>query len=139
MSLRFLLDTNVLSEPAKPKPDTRIMSRLERARGEVATAAPVWNELLFGCYRLPPSKRRHTLEQFLRLVLAPTVPVLPYDSRSAEWHAHERARLTARGKTPAFIDGQIASVARVRGMVLVTNNVSDYTDFEGLIVENWRT
>ena len=139
MSYRYLLDANVLSEPAKPTPNCGVISRLERDRHAVATAAPVWNELLFGCYRLPLSKRRQTLERYLKMVLAPSIPVLPYDSSSAEWHAEERARLTAIGKTPTFVDGQIAAIALVRGLILVTSNESDYTDFDGLIVENWKT
>ena len=139
MSYRYLLDTNVLSEPVKPTPNRGVISRLERDRNAVATAAPVWHELLYGCYRLPPSKRRKTLERYLKVVLDPAIPVLPYDSSSAEWHAEERARLTALGKTPAFVDGQIAAIARVRGLILVTSNVSAYADFDGLIVEDWKT
>jgi tRNA(fMet)-specific endonuclease VapC len=139
MSLCYLLDTNVLSEPARPSPHIGVMTHLERAHGEVATAAPVWNELLYGCFRLPASKRRQTLERFLYEVLAPAVPVLPYDERAAEWHAVERARLGTVGKTPAFVDGQIAAVARVRGLVLVTRNVADYTDFDGIAIEDWAS
>ena len=41
------------------------------------------------------------------------------------------------GKTPAFVDGQIASIAMSNNLVLVTNNVSDFQFFAGLEVENW--
>lgn len=137
MSVRFLLDTNILSEPVKPEPDPGVLEALERFATEVATAAPVWNELLFGCYRLPPSNRRLTLESYLVEVLQPALPVLPYDEHAAAWHAKERARLGRRGKTPAFVDGQIAAVARIHGLVLVTRNRSDYSSFEGLELEDW--
>lgn len=137
MSLRFLLDTNILSEPVRPSPDSGVMEKVERFSVELSTAAPVWNELLYGCYRLPPSARRRTLETYLMDVLEPTLPVLPYDHRAARWHAAERARLGKEGKTPAFVDGQVAAIARVRDLVLVTRNVSDYAHFEGLVVENW--
>ncbi len=62
--------------------------------------------------------------------------VFNYDLAAARWHAEERARLTKIGKTPAFADGQIASIAHRNGLILVTNNVSD---FEGLMIENWFT
>ena len=137
MSLRFLLDTNVLSEPAKPDPDPGVLKRMQDNDGEIATAALVWNELLYGCYRLPPSSRRQTLERYLFQVLAPSLPILPYDERAADWHAQERARLEAGGRTPAFVDGQIGAVARARDLILVTRNLADFADFEWLVVEDW--
>lgn len=65
------------------------------------------------------------------------MPIFSYDLTAARWHAEERARLTKIGRTPAFADGQIASIAYCQGLVLVTNNVSDFQDFEGLMLENW--
>jgi tRNA(fMet)-specific endonuclease VapC len=137
MTWRYLLDTNILSEPLKTRPNEGIMHRLERHRKEVVTTAMVWNELLYGCYRLPPSARRRTLERYLHQALAPSIPILPYDEQAAEWHAAERARLEMAGRIPPFVDGQIASVAKIRGLILVTRNVSDYGDFQGLHVEDW--
>ncbi len=100
-------------------------------------AAAVWNELIFGLRRLPESKRRQTLERYIRDVLEPTVPVLPYDARAAEWHAIERARLGAAGRTPAYVDGSIAAVAHTNRLILVTHNLSNYLDFEGIELEDW--
>lgn len=139
MSFRYLLDTNVLSEPAKPAPNLGVVRQIERHRTEIATAAPAWHELLYGCFRLPASSRRDKLEEYLLEVLAPSLPILPYDDRAAERHAAERARLSLLGKTPPFTDGQIAAIAYVHDLILVTRNVSDYEHFEGLVVENWCT
>lgn len=66
------------------------------------------------------------------------IEVLPYDAESALWHAAERARLTRLGRTPPYPDGQIAAIAAVNGLILVTANVRDFADFDGLIVEDWR-
>jgi tRNA(fMet)-specific endonuclease VapC len=63
--------------------------------------------------------------------------VFDYDINAAKWHAQERARLSKIGKTPAFIDGQIASIAFCNDLILVTNNVADFQDFEDLVIENW--
>lgn len=139
MSLSYLLDTNVLSEPAKPTPNPGVQQRLVEAEGTIATASLVWHELLFGCYRLAPSRRRAALETYLQDVIAPHMPILGYDDASAAWHASERARLTGSGKTPSFVDGQIAAIARINALVLVTANVKHYDDFEGLTVEDWRS
>ena len=139
MSLSYLLDTNVLSEPAKPTPNPGVQQRLVEAEGRIATASLVWYELLFGCYRLAPSRRRAALETYLQDVIAPHVTVLGYGDAAAAWHASERARLTGSGKTPSFVDGQIAAIARVNALVLVTANVRHYESFEGLTIEDWRS
>jgi tRNA(fMet)-specific endonuclease VapC len=65
--------------------------------------------------------------------------VLPYDEKSAEWHAVERARLIAEGRTPAFVDGQIAAVAATQGLTLVTLNRADYRNYRGLDLEDWSS
>ncbi|MCK5696248.1 MAG: PIN domain-containing protein [Desulfobacula sp.] len=54
----FLLDTNVISEMIKKKPDPRIMAELELHQNKIVTSAPVWHELNFGCNRLALSKKR---------------------------------------------------------------------------------
>lgn len=137
MILRYLLDTNVLSEPVRPTPSPALMDRLRIHRAAVATAAPVWHELVFGCSRLAPSARRRKLERYLYATLRPALPILSYDDAAAAWHASERARLTSAGCTPSFVDGQIAAVARTRDLILVTANAADYEDYEGLVVESW--
>ncbi|MBI4671232.1 MAG: type II toxin-antitoxin system VapC family toxin [Chloroflexi bacterium] len=135
--LKFLLDTNIVSETLRPKPDEKILARLEQHQDEIALAAVSWHELWYGAKRLDPSRKRTAIEDYLVQVLAPTVPVLPYDDRAAEWHAAERARLTRSGKPPPFADGQIAAIAQVNDLILVTLNTADYSNFEGLAVADW--
>jgi tRNA(fMet)-specific endonuclease VapC len=65
--------------------------------------------------------------------------LLPYDAQAAQCHALERARLMSLGKTPPFIDGQIASIARTQNLTLVTFNIADFAGFEGLTVTDWQT
>ena len=48
-----LLDTNIVSEPLKPVPDSRVLERLSRYDGMMAIPSVVWHELLFGVIRLP--------------------------------------------------------------------------------------
>jgi tRNA(fMet)-specific endonuclease VapC len=134
---RFLLDTNVVSEPLRPRPNDKLVTRLQQHQAELAIAAPVWHELWFGLHRLPVSAKRSAIETYLNEVVAVTMPVLAYDERAAEWHARERARLTSAGKTPAFVDGQIAAIAVTHGLALVTLNKVDYQDFDDLAIENW--
>ena len=66
-----------------------------------------------------------------------SLPILEYDHRAASWYALERARLVAAGRTLPFVDGQIAAIAGVNDLILVTSNRSDFRGFKGLQVRNW--
>lgn len=133
----FLLDTNVLAEPTKPSPNQFVLDQLRQHAGQLRTSAVVWQELLFGVNRLPPSRKRVFLEQYLREVVSAGITVLPYDERAAIWHADERVRLQRQGWIPPFSDGQIAATAAVNGLVLVTQNTKDFARFEGLVMTDW--
>ena len=136
--MKYLLDTNVLSESVKTSPQKSVLKLTERHQHEIVTAAPVWHELFYGCQRLPVSRKREILETFLYDVLKPNMTILPYDEQAAEWHAKERARLASLGQMPTFVDGQIAAIAKVNGLVLVTRNTSDFKKYSGLKLENWH-
>lgn len=137
MNVRFLLDTNVLSEPLRPRPNENVLRLLRQHQNEIATATLVWHELLLGCYRLPISARHAAIEDYLFHVILPSVPLLPYDEAAARWHAEERARLVGLGRTPPFADGQIAAIATTQGLTLVTRNRKDYQEFTGVEVVDW--
>jgi len=134
--LRYLLDTNTISEPARPSPNRRVLGRLHRHELAIAIAAPVWHELVFGLRRLPPSAKKTRIEGYLFGALV-DLPILPYDAAAAEWHATERARLGAQGTTIPFLDGQIAAIASVHDCIVVTANVEHFEPFEGIRIENW--
>ncbi len=136
MSLKFLLDTNILSEPSRPIPNANVLAKLDIHQSEIAVASVVVHELLHGCLRLPESKRRENLWEYINESVL-NLPILSYDLHTAQWHANERARLSKIGKTPAFVDSQIASIAYSNNLILVTNNVPDFQFFDSLKIENW--
>jgi tRNA(fMet)-specific endonuclease VapC len=136
--MKYLIDTNVRSEAVKTFPDKSVMRMLEKCQHEIVTAAPVWHELQFGCQRLARSRKREMIASFLDDVVKRTMLILPYDDKAAEWHAKERARLSSKGLTPSFVDGQIAAISAVNGLVLVTRNIGDFTHFFSLKIENWH-
>lgn len=138
MTLRYLLDTNIVSEPLRRVPNQEVLDHLREHQMEIALASVVWHELWYGCWRLPPSTKRTVIEAYLKDVVARTIPILPYDQRAASWHAEERARLAQIGRPPPSADGQIAAVAATNGLCLVTFNRDDYAGFQGLRLEDWR-
>lgn len=136
MSLRYLLDTSIVSSPISKVPSAQVIARLEAHGHECAIAALVWNELIYGCQRLPRGKKRNAIETYLRDVILVAFPVLAYDEAAAYWHGLERARLDSLGRPAPFVDGQIAAIAHVNELTLVTANVKDFAAFD-IAVEDW--
>lgn len=118
-------------------PDSGVLAKLSEHGGECAISAQVWHELRYGVGRLPRGKRRSVLESFLQDVVYPTLPILPYDERAADWLAQERVRLEKAGRQTPVVDGEIAAVAATSGITMVTANVGHFSVFRGLAVQNW--
>ncbi len=138
MKAGYLLDTNVLSELVKPRPNPGLVSKIKQFEPSLVTSTIVWHELLYGYHRLGESKKQELLGEFLFNVVLPTIPILTYGEQAAEWHARERARLEATGKRPCFADGQIAAISVVHRLTLITNNTKDFELFSDLNLENWH-
>lgn len=139
VNLRYLLDTNILSETTRATPDARVMAQLRRHGDRIATSAITWHELHHGLALMPASRKRTAVAAYLESLARADLPVLPYGVQAAEWHAKERARLASSGLTPPFIDGQIAAIAQANGLTLVTRNTADFKHFSGLKILNWFT
>jgi tRNA(fMet)-specific endonuclease VapC len=133
----YLLDSNIVSEPVKPRPDPAVLRRLAEHEGECAISAVTWHELWFGVDRLPPGRRRNALTAYVRLVPS-QFPILDYGTSAAEWHAALRARDEAAGTARPFADGQIAAVAATNDLTLVSRNTADFAGIAGLALEDWH-
>ena len=135
--MRYLLDTNIISAPLRSEPNVDVIRLLREHEREFAIPAPVWHELRFGCAQLAQSRRREIIERYIEDVVLESFPILEYGWKAADWHARERARLIAVGRTPPFVDGQIAAIAYANGLTLVTSNTRDFRHFEGLNIQSW--
>lgn len=135
--MRLLLDTNVLSEPLRERPDPAVIAQLEQADHAFHTASVVIHELSYCMARLPTGRRQQRFRRYLQGLLGSGLRVLPYDRKAALWHGEQRARLEASGLRPACADAQIAAIAATQELVLVTRNMRDFAVFEGLELLNW--
>lgn len=135
--ISYLLDSNILSEPARTKPDEKVLQLLANHDGEYATAAIVWHELVYGCELLAASKRKKQLQSYLAMLLANGLTILTFDQAAASWYGKERARLQRQGKTCAYADGVIAAIAVTQQLTLVTRNTQDFENFQNLALQNW--
>ena len=137
MAIRFLLDTNILSEPTKLHPNDQVMARLTKENGQFAIASISYHEVMMGYLRLPESRKRQEIEAYMQQSVEGVLEILPYDDTAARWHALERTRLMQAGKIPPYVDGQIAAIAATNNLILVTRNTKDFQYFHDLPIANW--
>lgn len=137
MTLRYLLDTSTLSALVAAKPNPMVFERLTEREAQCAIAAPVWGELVYAYERLDIGKRKAVLESFVADVVLKLFPVLPFDQDAASWLALERARQERAKRVMAHIDGQIAAIASVHDLIVVTTSPKDFAHFKGVRVEDW--
>ncbi len=125
----YLLDTNILSEQVKKSPDGKVLEFLEKNESSLATCSIVIHELQYGMEILEDSKKKKILETYIKSI-RDTLPIFEYNTDAALWHAKEKARLTKIGKIPSFVDGQIAAIASVNNLKIVTKNTKDFKIFK---------
>lgn len=135
-AVRWLLDTHVISELARERPNAGALQRFAQHERELALPAVVWHELLYGVARLPAGQWRERLSDFVEQV-AGALPTLAYDAAVARLHAQLRADSAARGRVLCEPNAQIAATALTYGLTLVTRNGGDFEGVAGLQVENW--
>ncbi len=134
--MTYLLDTNIFAALCRPRPHASVERAVSKHATDLVTASVVVHEMWFGIERMVKGRRRGELERFMTEVVS-GIPVLSYGERAAKWHALERARLAARGRTVDFADGQIAAIAAVNDATLVSANKNHFEPFDGLRVESW--
>jgi tRNA(fMet)-specific endonuclease VapC len=137
MGLKYLLDANILSEPVKKQPNQNVIEAFSKKVGSYCTCVTVWHELLYGIALLDPSKKKDSLNAYLESLVRGGLKILSYDEQAARWFAQERARLSRVGVSVPMADGEIASISAINNLTLVTRNVSDFKNYEGLALENW--
>jgi len=131
----FLLDTNVISEVARRRPDPSVVERLRAiASADLYTTSICVMELRFGAARHPSGPA--LWQRILREILA-QVNVLGFGPREALRAGDLLADLEARGARIGIEDVAIAATALVNDMVLVTRNRRHFDRVPGLAVESW--
>ena len=125
MTTGYLLDTNVVSEPRKQRPNPGVVGWFEdHARDDFYLSALVIGEVRQGIELLRPrdESRALVIEQWLEnLVSEYDDRILPVTVAVAE----EWGRINASAQRPPASDALIAATAKVHGLVLVTRNVVD--------------
>jgi tRNA(fMet)-specific endonuclease VapC len=132
--VRYLLDTNALSEPVRRRPCATFMGRLQRLGAHACTSVLCVGEMLYGARRVAHGA---AYEAYLREVVLPHLPVLDVDVTVATTYGELRALLERAGRPRTDLDLLIAATALCHGLTLVTRNLRDFALIEGLSVEDW--
>jgi predicted nucleic acid-binding protein len=126
--MSFLLDTNVVSEWVKPRPNPGLIAWLEEVdEDRVFLSVVTLTELRYGIERLAPGKQRKRLDDWLQhdLTLRFEQRILNIDSSIADACGRLVARREKLGRPIEAMDAYVAATAEVHQLTLVTRNVSD--------------
>jgi len=136
----ILLDTNVVSEVIKARPDLVVARWLAgRPAESVFVSAVTEAELRFGVALLPEGRRRTALADALENLIAEDFAgrILPFDSEAAVEYGALAASRRQVGRPISVPDAQIAAIAVARGAILATRNVADFADCGLRIINPW--
>jgi hypothetical protein len=136
----IVLDTNVLSELARPAPEPRVVTWLDSlAAQDMATTAITAAELLYGVSRLPDGHRKTALAAEIARLLREDFDerVASFDLQAAGYYAELVTARDRLGRPIGVADGQIAAICASRGATLATRNTKDFTDTGVDLINPW--
>jgi predicted nucleic acid-binding protein len=124
--MSWLLDADVLSQPAKKRGDQRVIAWLETEQDACYTSSIVIAQLAFWV-RSKEGRQRESLQAWLsRLVDAMHGRVLGFNVTVAHVWAEQQHLLAAAGQKMPVEDSYIAAIARRHNLVIVTGNEKDF-------------
>ena len=130
--LKYLLDTNIVIYVVKRRP-LEMLAQFNANAGRMAISAITLSELYHGAEKSAKvSQNLEVIEEFASLL-----EVLPYTAKASQHYGAIRSDLEKAGQTIGVNDLHIAAHARSEGLVVVTNNLSEFARVPGLMVENW--
>lgn len=138
--MNFLLDTNVVSEWVKPRPNGGVISWLAEAdEDRVFISVVTLAELRYGVERMATGNRRRRLEEWLRgdLPLRFEGRILSVDKAVADAWGQVVAHREAAGRPIDAMDALIAATVKIHGLTLVTRNTSDFEPTVKAVVNPW--
>lgn len=136
----ILLDTNVVSEPMRPKPDPAVIAWLDAQDSRTLHLSTVsLAELFLGIESLPAGKRRKALAEALNFRLEALFAdrIRPFDTRAAEAYPGVVMRARRRGHPIGVADAQIASIAASRKFIVATRDVTPFKAAGVPVVNPW--
>jgi len=138
--MAFLLDTNVISETVRARPEQRVLDWLSRQRPEdLFLCAPTLGELIRGMHRLADTRRRDVLRNWIETELTAQFDgrVLAFDENAAAVWGRMMGEGDRQGQTLPSADGQIAAIASHHALTVATRNTRDMQRFACAVFNPW--
>ena len=136
----YLLDTNIISEIAKPQPNLSVVKKVQESISLSKIPSVGFEEMLYGVKKMPECKKKDDLFSFYVDYIQANYEIVPFDIHASWIHSDIRERLEAKGKKAPLADSMIAATAIANNLVLVTRNTKDFEDIKevsALMLENW--
>jgi toxin FitB len=135
--MRYLLDTNILSNITKPTPSEPLIAWMaDRADQDLFVASLTIAEIWRGVLEKPPGKRRDQLETWFAGPEGPQTlfagRILPFDEKAGLIWGRLMANGKAKGRPRSGLDTIIAAVAEANDCIVVTDNEKDFAEIEVL-------
>ncbi len=136
----ILLDTNVVSEPMRPAPDTQVIAWIDAQPLETLFLSAITvAELRAGVALLPAGKRREGLRTSLEKRVLPLFAgrVLPFDLACTQTYAVLMAKARAMGLAIATADSYIAAIAAANGFAVATRDTGPFEAAGAAVINPW--
>ena len=136
----IVLDTPIVSELMRESPHAGVLAWVDaRPTRDLFVTAVSEAEVLTGIAFLPEGRRKRSLADAASRAFSVLLGgrILPFDSAAAQAYADIAAARRATGRPISQADGQIAAIARSRGMAVATRNVRDFVDLEIDLIDPW--
>jgi len=122
----WLLDTDVISQPAKRHGDARVIAWLDREKNDCCTSAVVIAQLAYWV-RSKDGRQRHALQAWLtRLIEAMHGRIHGFNASVAHVWAEQEHLCEKAGRPMPVEDSYIAATARRYGLTIATGNDQDF-------------
>ena len=138
----ILLDTNVVSEPIRRRPDSRVLDWLDAQVIETLYFSTIsLAELLLGVENLSIGTRRTALAAALGQQIAELFGdrIISFDIAAAEAYAKAVARARSQGHTISIADGQIAGIATSRNLRVASRDATPFRAAGLTVVNPWTS
>jgi toxin FitB len=138
----IVLDTNVLSEIMKAKPDLGVIGWMAaQAAADLYTTSITQAEILHGVMLLTPGRRRSALEAAATSMFEEEFAgrILGFGSDAASFYARIASDRRRAGRPISHFDAQIAAIARLARAAIATRNTADFEGCGVAVVDPWKS
>jgi predicted nucleic acid-binding protein len=123
--MTYLVDANVLSEPTRPAPNSKVVDWLTANERNLVVDSIILGELYIGILALPRGRKRTQLEHWFEAIVQ-AIECLPWDAAIARRWGLLVVSLQRRGVPLPLLDGMIAATALQHDLTVATRNTRDF-------------